>query len=152
MKKIGIISDTHGELPGDLFKKFHGVDLILHAGDIGNHYILTELETIATVYAVYGNMDEYDLRSSVSVEINTEIEGFIINLSHRKGIHFEDGADIYVRGHTHVLDIRWVENKLLLNPGSAIAKRSRGSSYGTALLLELEKGKKPNVTEVIWEK
>jgi uncharacterized protein len=151
MYKIGIISDTHGELPQDI-SKFSGVNCILHAGDVGNRDVLTELETIAPVHAVYGNMDEYDLRSMLSEEINIESEGFIINVSHRRGVHWEDEANIYVRGHTHVLEIKWSGDKLLLNPGSAIARKARGGSSGTALLLELEKGSKPKVTEITWEK
>jgi putative phosphoesterase len=60
--KIGLISDTHGHLPGKVHDAFKTVDLILHAGDIGSQDIINELETIAPVYAVHGNIDGWPLR------------------------------------------------------------------------------------------
>ena len=55
--RIGVISDTHGKLRSTVFDAFEGVDLILHAGDIGGLDIITELEAIAPVQAVHGNTD-----------------------------------------------------------------------------------------------
>ncbi|MBI3736903.1 metallophosphoesterase family protein, partial [Candidatus Sumerlaeota bacterium] len=55
--RIGVISDTHGLLRPDVFEIFRGVDLILHAGDIEGDDLLAELETIAPVQAVSGNVD-----------------------------------------------------------------------------------------------
>ncbi|RUM87908.1 MAG: YfcE family phosphodiesterase, partial [Thermodesulfatator sp.] len=55
--KTGIISDTHGTLPEKVLDIFQGVDLILHAGDIGSLHIIKELGSIAPVKAVHGNMD-----------------------------------------------------------------------------------------------
>jgi len=60
--RLGIISDTHGKLRPEVFDLFSGVDHILHAGDVGSADILTELEVLAPVTAVYGNVDDFDLR------------------------------------------------------------------------------------------
>jgi len=63
MKKIGLLSDTHGYLHPDAFEFFKGCDEIWHAGDIMDDFILDELAAIApTVRAVYGNCDDWDIR------------------------------------------------------------------------------------------
>ena len=59
--KIGVISDTHGDINPAAFNVFNDVELILHAGDIGNSDIITELEALAPVTAVLGNTDGFNL-------------------------------------------------------------------------------------------
>ena len=61
--RLGIISDTHGLLRPQVFDLFKEVDHILHGGDVGKPEILTDLETLAPVTAVYGNVDDRELRS-----------------------------------------------------------------------------------------
>ena len=61
--RLGIISDTHGLLRPEVFDIFAEVDHILHAGDVGPLDILTELEALAPVSAVYGNTDDMEVRS-----------------------------------------------------------------------------------------
>jgi len=61
--RLGVISDTHGLLRPEVFEVFKEVDHILHAGDVGKPEILIELEAIAPVTAVYGNVDPPELRS-----------------------------------------------------------------------------------------
>jgi len=63
--KIGIISDTHGVLPGSVLDIFKGVDQIFHAGDIGNQDVIQGLEIIAPVSAVYGNVS-YEMFRGIS--------------------------------------------------------------------------------------
>tara|TARA_B100000686_G_C16663771_1_gene902448 strand:- start:732 stop:944 length:213 start_codon:yes stop_codon:yes gene_type:complete len=55
--KIGVISDTHNLVRPEVFRVFKWVDLILHAGDIGEKDVLIDLEAIASVRAVLGNND-----------------------------------------------------------------------------------------------
>ena len=55
--RVGVISDTHGLLRPEAERVLRGVDLILHAGDVGNPQILERLKTIAPVFAVRGNVD-----------------------------------------------------------------------------------------------
>src|SRR5206468_11123058 len=55
--RIGVISDTHGLVRPEVRPAFDGVDLILHAGDVGNAEVLKELASIARVIAVRGNND-----------------------------------------------------------------------------------------------
>ena len=70
---IGLISDTHvgakrDSLPERVFELFHGVDLIVHAGDITQKKVLDELDTIAPVVAVLGNNDKLDLKGLKSLK------------------------------------------------------------------------------------
>jgi uncharacterized protein len=60
MKKVGLISDTHGLLRPEVMAALQGTDLIIHAGDVGSLDILAELQTIAPVVAIRGNIDTGD--------------------------------------------------------------------------------------------
>jgi len=83
--KIGLISDTHGKLPEDVFNVFKKVDLILHAGDIGNFNILKRLKELAPVYAVYGNIDNYSVASRLPLKISFKLEEVQILMMHNIG-------------------------------------------------------------------
>src|SRR3954467_13428042 len=78
---IGLIADTHGLVRPDVHTALAGVELILHAGDVGGDAILDELELIAPVQAVYGNTDEPGQARLVTA-IDMEIGGVRINVSH----------------------------------------------------------------------
>ena len=130
--RIGVISDTHGLLRPEVFDHFEGVGHILHAGDIGPPSLLTELEAIAPVTAVWGNTDGFDVRSVVpeTAEIELAEKRVIVTHGHQLGSPMPDAlqlvhpaADIIVYGHTHRPMKREVENCLVLNPGGAGAPR-----------------------------
>src|SRR4051812_28330592 len=78
---VGLISDTHGLLRPSVHQALAGVDLILHAGDVGGDEILLELRTIAPVHAVYGNTDDIH-DPSLTNEIVMQIAGASIHVSH----------------------------------------------------------------------
>ena len=80
--KIGIISDTHGLLRAQVFDVFQGVEHILHAGDVGDPDILTELAAIAPVTAVWGNVDGMDLRARIPEIARLELGGVRIVILH----------------------------------------------------------------------
>lgn len=132
MQTIGLISDTHGRLNNKVFELFAGVDLILHAGDIGGNQILTELETIAPVKAVLGNMDSYALSASLQPIEFISVDDHLICLTHivnnqrafaYKLFKMNRSADIVVYGHTHRAAENRCQNILFLNPGSASQPR-----------------------------
>jgi putative phosphoesterase len=132
--QIGVISDTHDNMREDALDVLRGSDLIIHAGDIGGREILENLETIAPVVAVRGNMDcepwTDDLPRSEVVEIG-DISIYILhdllsmNLNPKAA-----GFDLVISGHTHVPKVRRVEGILFLNPGNAGSTR-----YGKPLSL-----------------
>ncbi len=62
--RLGVISDTHGLLRVEVLEVFEGVDHILHGGDVGKWDVMVELQALAPVTAVYGNVDGFEIRSS----------------------------------------------------------------------------------------
>ena len=127
---IGVISDTHGLLRPDVHDALTGVELILHAGDVGGDEILDELALIAPVRAVYGNTDapgQPRLRDAVEVTI----DGVSIHVSHGHELGSpvpaklleRYAADVVVYGHTHRPLIAKADGRLVLNPGAAGPRR-----------------------------
>jgi len=120
---LGVISDTHGLLRPEALKVLQGVDHIIHAGDIGNPEILGELEGIAPVTAVLGNMDGGDWTGDLQKTEVVEIGGASIYVLHDLDlldlIPKAAGFGAVVFGHTHVPEITRADGVLYLNPGSA---------------------------------
>lgn len=131
--RIGVIADTHGLFDQAILRHFHGVDHILHAGDIGGSSVLEQLERIAPVSAVCGNVDGYE-QSGLTRETVLELGGKRIALRHilyeggkltKEGLVFleREQLDICIFGHTHQPKAEWLGKTLLFNPGSAGPKR-----------------------------
>lgn len=123
----GVIADTHGLLIPEAIKVLKGVDLIIHAGDIGNTEILDDLNDIAPVYAVRGNMDMMEgLRSLPETEV-VEVGKTLLYVIH--DIRRLDlapsaaGFDAVIFGHLHCPSIAEKNGVLFLNPGSASQPR-----------------------------
>jgi putative phosphoesterase len=126
--KIGLISDTHGLLRPEVWDHFAEVEHILHAGDIGPLSILTELETIAPVTAVWGNTDDWDIRGRVPEMAHTEMGGVqvVVLHGHQLGSPTPDkataafpDAGLVLFGHSHRSVIQRIGTVLAVNPGSA---------------------------------
>lgn len=128
--RIGLIADTHGLVRPELFDALAGVDCLLHAGDVGGRPVLKELETIAPVRAVYGNVD---LPGDPFLEaaVHLTVEGRTIHVSHghELGSPTPDkllaryDADVLVFGHTHRALIHRDGERLVVNPGAAGPRR-----------------------------
>ena len=127
---LGLISDTHGLVRPEVFPALAGVELILHAGDVGGHAVLNELRDLAPVEAVYGNTDDAQdpgLRS----EITISIEGVTIHVSHGHELGSPTAerllarydADLIVFGHTHKPLVQRAGARLVVNPGAAGPRR-----------------------------
>lgn len=149
--RLGVIADTHGLLRPEVFEVFQRVDHILHAGDIGPPQLLTELEAIAPVTAVYGNTDGWELRGRLPQVTTVELDGFDIVVTHgdQFGIPTPElvqaafpTAQIIVFGHTHRPLLTLVDTVVtVINPGGAGARRfNLPPSVG---ILELEPGIPP---------
>lgn len=131
---VGLISDTHGQLRPSVFDHLSGVELILHAGDIGSSELLIELEAIAPVRAVWGNTDGFEVRARVPELVETELEGWRVVLvhGHQLGsprpdtlLEAHPDADVIVYGHTHRAAVDRVGGRLVVNPGAAGPARFR---------------------------
>ena len=128
---IGLISDTHGMLRASVHTALAGVELILHAGDVGGDEILDELLLIAPVRAVYGNTDSHS-DPRLSAYLSETIGGLRIHVSHGHEVGSPTparlldayAADVIVYGHTHrQLVARADDGRLVVNPGAAGARR-----------------------------
>ncbi len=127
---IGLISDTHGLLRPEVFAALAGVELILHAGDVGGDEILDELSAIAPVQAVYGNTDPTD-NPRLAQRIIREIGSVTIHVSHGHELGAPVphkllatyGEDVIVYGHTHRQSVTRSEQRLVINPGAAGPRR-----------------------------
>ena len=135
---IGLISDTHipdraRVIPEKVLTSFKDVDLIIHAGDLTTTRVIDELEEIAPVIAIQGNMDRVAGLKLPNAKV-IEAEGVKIGVVHGEVYPRGDtqqllylarqlGVNILVSGHSHQPKIEQVENVLLLNPGSPIVPR-----------------------------
>ncbi len=127
---FGLISDTHGMVRPDVHTALAGVELILHAGDVGGDAILDELELIAPVRAVFGNTDiPGDPRLVTAIDM--EIDDVRIHVSHGHEVGSPTpekllaryDADVIVFGHTHRQLVVQADDRLVINPGAAGARR-----------------------------
>jgi uncharacterized protein len=149
--RLGVIADTHGLLRPEVFEVFAQVDHILHAGDVGPASLLTDLEALAPVTAVYGNTDGVELCQRLPQVATVELDGFEIVVTH--GDQFGSPtpelvqsafptAEIIVFGHTHRPLLTLVDTVVtVMNPGGAGQRRfNLPPSVG---ILELEPGIPP---------
>ncbi len=124
---IGLISDTHGLLRPEAVSALRGVSLILHSGDIGEKDILNELEKIAPVIAVRGNMDRSSWSRAIPETDIIEKNGLCFYLLHDLDrLDLNPGAariDVVVSGHTHKPHLQSIDGVLYINPGSAGHRR-----------------------------
>jgi uncharacterized protein len=126
--RLGLISDTHGLLRPEALRALAGVELILHAGDVGGRKVIAALDEIAPVRAVAGNVDS---DPSLPPAIDCELSGARVHVSHghELGSPTPDrlvaryAADIIIYGHTHKALVRTVGGTLVVNPGAAGPRR-----------------------------
>lgn len=133
MKLIGLISDTHipsraKAIPSEVFEVFNEVDLILHAGDLTQISVIDELQQLAPVIAVSGNMDRGEVRKRLPKMDSVKVYNWKIGVIHdpeifsgtkrMKTIAKQNNLNILVFGHTHRPSLKRVEEVLFINPGS----------------------------------
>ncbi len=132
MKKIGVLSDTHGTLDEPLLRFLEPCEEIWHAGDIGSEGVADRLEKMAILRAVYGNIDDHRLRTRYPEFQYFECEGHRVLITHIGGTpsRYQPGLLAYVRkhpagilvtGHSHILRVQYDERQawMFINPGAA---------------------------------
>jgi putative phosphoesterase len=127
---VGLVSDTHGLVRPEVFGALTGVELVLHAGDVGGRDVLVELAAIAPVRAVYGNTDDRG-QPGLAAEIGLRIDGLTIHVSHGHEVGQPTperllaryDADVLIYGHTHRPLIERSGGRLVVNPGAAGPRR-----------------------------
>lgn len=132
MKRIGILSDTHGYLDPRIWHNLESCDEIWHAGDIGNMETYDKLLDFKPLKIVFGNIDGHELRRVCKEDLCFECEGHKIYMTHiggypgrynqrAKSIILQEKPDIFICGHSHILKIMPDPklNLLHINPGAA---------------------------------
>lgn len=160
--RIGVISDTHLPYPNailwpELVDALTGVDLILHAGDIMEPWVLDELERIAPVLAAQGNHDPHmgDDPRVEKVQM-LDLEGHLVAMLHEpdpiewgleRVVELRLGGRtpaVLIYGDSHFERIDHVNGTLLLNPGSPILPRNMLPRLGHIAYLHLDRGSPPH--------
>ena len=131
MKKIVLLSDTHSYLDNRILPYLENIDEIWHAGDIGDKSILKNLEKLAPIKAVYGNIDDHTIRNKLPEILEWETDGMSIMMTHIGGRppKFEKGIrellvqkkpKVFICGHSHILLVQYIKELdcLILNPGA----------------------------------
>ena len=132
MKKIGIISDTHGYWDDRYLKYFEPCDEIWHAGDIGTMEIAERLTAFRPLRAVHGNIDGGDLRRMYPEILRFKCEDVDVLIKHIggypgnydrsvRGMIYASPPQLFISGHSHILKIKYDRtlNLLHINPGAA---------------------------------
>jgi uncharacterized protein len=123
---VGVISDTHGLLRPEVSGVFKGVDLILHAGDIGSPDVLESLRSLAPVIAVRGNNDKAAWARRIPELDVVEVGRVRIYLLHdvkEMNPKAVDGFSVVISGHSHRPLVERRDSILFVNPGSAGPRR-----------------------------
>jgi uncharacterized protein len=148
-RAIGVISDTHGLFDSRIPTLFAGVDHILHAGDMGNIRVYHQLEALAPVTAISGNVDEGVLPADFPPQRTIELYGVRVFMVHILGdpLRLKPAVqremsniqpEVVIFGHSHQPFLQRIGSILFFNPGSA--GRKRFSLPRCVGFLEIEKG------------
>ena len=124
---IGVISDTHGLLRPEALEALQGSELIIHGGDVGDANILEQLETIAPVHAVRGNVDGGDLGAQLPHDEVVSWRGHLLYVLHiLEELDLDPvaaGFHAVIFGHSHKPHCDYKKGVMYLNPGSAGPRR-----------------------------
>jgi putative phosphoesterase len=122
---VGLIADTHGLMRPEALSALSGVDVILHAGDVGKAAVLDALWAIAPVHAVRGNVDAEG--AGLHDSLRLQLDGVDVHVSHGHELGSPTPAalarryqaDVVVYGHTHRALVTQIGPTLVINPGAA---------------------------------
>ena len=149
-QRILLLSDTHSYIDDKILTYCREADEVWHAGDIGNLKVTQEIQKVSTLRAVYGNIDDKEIRSEFPLDLKFTVEGVSVWMTHIGGypsrynqrIKTEISRNppkLFISGHSHILKVQFDKKLQLLhmNPGAA-------GNYGihkvkTMLRFEIEK-------------
>lgn len=156
MKKILLLSDTHGYIDDQILKFVKQADEVWHAGDIGKIVVTDTIQRIKPLRAVFGNIDGTEARSEFPLDNKFSIEGVSVWITHIGGYPnkynirireeiAKNSPKIFIAGHSHILKVQYDKklNLLHLNPGAA--GKHGFHKIRTMLRFELHKGEIKNL-------
>jgi hypothetical protein len=153
-KTVGIISDTHiptrsSVLPDFVYNAFENIDYIIHAGDLVELSVIDELEQIAPVLAVCGNMDTSAAKNALPKTNLLKIMNWTIGVTHDPSASYGTSNlreiaklnqfNVLVFGHTHSASINWEGKTLYINPGSPTDPQPHFSCKPSVAILKVTK-------------
>ena len=131
MKKILLLSDSHGYIDKKIIKYFDDIDQVWHAGDIGNIKVCETILKTKPLKAVFGNIDNFEIREKFQEDLIFHCEGLKIYITHIGGypgnynkrvkkVIEETRPNVFICGHSHILKVIYDEKNDLLhmNPGA----------------------------------
>lgn len=132
MRRIGLLSDTHGFVDPKVYEFFKECDEIWHAGDFGNIEVVDELAKFKPLKGVYGNIDDHTVRKVFKKHLKFRIEQVKVWITHIGGYPgrydksvkpdiFRDPPTLFISGHSHILKVVYDKKigTLHINPGAA---------------------------------
>ena len=132
MKKILLLSDTHGYIDNQILKFVKQADEVWHAGDIGNLNVTDTIKKLKPLRAVFGNIDDNDAKSEFPLDAKFTIEDVAVWITHIGGYPYKykprvlaeltkKPPKLFITGHSHILKVQYDKklNLLHLNPGAA---------------------------------
>jgi len=159
MKKIGLLSDTHGFLDENILDFFNECDEVWHAGDIGKIEVADKISKSKKLKAVYGNIDGAEIRSMLPLDAKFNVENVSVWITHIGGYPnrydkrvkdqlTKQPPKLFISGHSHILKVMFDKklNLLHMNPGAA--GKHGFHQVRTMLRFEIDNGKIQNL-EVI---
>ena len=162
-KTVGLISDTHVPvraryIPKKVFQVFENVDFIVHAGDLVELSVIDDLEQLAPVLAVHGNMDGPEVSGALPKLNSLRISDWKIGVMHDPNTIFgmgkmreiarQNGFNVFVYGHTHNSGIKWEGKTLYINPGSPTNPTSFINRPPVALLKVTREAVTPEIIHI----
>ena len=124
MKRIAILSDTHGLLREEVKEELKQADVIIHVGDINTKEIVDELKSYAPLSIVRGNNDK-EWANEIPLHLFVEVEGVRFFVIHNKKEIPKNltGVNVIIYGHSHKYSVNEEDGILMLNPGSCGKRR-----------------------------
>lgn len=159
MKKILLLSDTHSYIDDRILDYAYQADEVWHAGDIGDFKAMQPLIEIKPFKAVYGNIDNAEVRAEFPLDNIFEVEGVKVVITHIGGyppkysarvkkILQDEKPKLYICGHSHILKVMPDKNLGLIHMNPGAAGKHGFHTIRTMLRFTLDKGKIENL-EVI---
>lgn len=131
MKKILLLSDTHSFIDNKILSYVEKSDEVWHAGDIGDIAVTDAIQKLKPIRAVYGNIDDKEVRATFPLDNKFTIENVNVWITHIGGYPYryqkrvldilkKDTTNLFISGHSHILKVQFDKkfNLLHMNPGA----------------------------------
>ncbi|MCA0930976.1 metallophosphatase family protein [Lutimonas saemankumensis] len=155
-QKILLLSDTHGYIDEKILNYCKEVDEVWHAGDIGKLAVTDKIQEICPVRAVYGNIDDKEIRATFPLDNRFKIEGLSVWITHIGGYPnryspriketiYKNPPKIFISGHSHILKVQYDKKLRLLHLNPGAAGKHGLHKVRTLLRFEIEKSEIKNL-------